>query len=315
MGGVTKAVEKIESVGQNIIDHPLPVIETIALVSVGLDPATASAAVSAANGGKVEDIAKSYAAGAVGSEVAGSVGDPGSITSGAAGGAASGATKAALTGQDVVTGAATGGVVGGGTSAAMSGIKDLTSEPVAGTGLKGNVGEGTSLAASTQPGTGLTNAIPTTGGQGVVGDPNAILPASLGQYGTAPSQQKAGDTGLTPRYTSASNTVLPESLAGYQTDYSSTTQGRPMEQSSLSPSTQAALKSVIGGSLSQLFAPSAGGQQATPTGAPDTSVTTGTTVGLTGERGAGEIEGQGTGGKRKDVWNEASLRLKDALGI
>ena len=72
---------------------------------------------------------------------------------------------------------------------------------------------------------------------------------------------------------------------------------------------------VIGGSLSQLFAPSAGGQQATPTGAPDTSVTTGTTVGLTGERGAGEIEGQGTGGKRKDVWNEASLRLKDALGI
>jgi hypothetical protein len=63
-----------------------------------------------------------------------------------------------------------------------------------------------------------------------------------------------------------------------------------------------------------LFAPSVGGQ-ATPTGAPDTSVTSGTTVGLTGERGAGEIEGQGTGGKRKDVWNEASLRLKDALGI
>jgi hypothetical protein len=40
-----------------------------------------------------------------------------------------------------------------------------------------------------------------------------------------------------------------------------------------------------------------------------------TTTGLTSARGAGEIEGQETGGKRQDVWNEASLRLKDALGV
>ena len=37
--------------------------------------------------------------------------------------------------------------------------------------------------------------------------------------------------------------------------------------------------------------------------------------GLTAERGAGEIEGTETGKKRKNVWNEASLRLKDALGL
>lgn len=43
--------------------------------------------------------------------------------------------------------------------------------------------------------------------------------------------------------------------------------------------------------------------------------TTGTTVGLTGERGAGEIEGKETGKERQNVWNEASLRLKDALGV
>jgi len=43
--------------------------------------------------------------------------------------------------------------------------------------------------------------------------------------------------------------------------------------------------------------------------------TAGTTTGLTSERGAGEIEGTGTGGKRKKVWNEASLKLKDALGV
>jgi hypothetical protein len=43
--------------------------------------------------------------------------------------------------------------------------------------------------------------------------------------------------------------------------------------------------------------------------------TAGTTTGLTAERGAGEIEGTGTGGQRKKVWNEESLKLKDALGV
>lgn len=41
----------------------------------------------------------------------------------------------------------------------------------------------------------------------------------------------------------------------------------------------------------------------------------GTTGGLTSTRGAGEIESQETGKQRRDVWNEASLRLKDALGV
>ena len=42
-----------------------------------------------------------------------------------------------------------------------------------------------------------------------------------------------------------------------------------------------------------------------------------TTLGqaLTGYRGAGEIEGKKTGKPRQDVWNEESLRLKDALGL
>ena len=42
-----------------------------------------------------------------------------------------------------------------------------------------------------------------------------------------------------------------------------------------------------------------------------------TTLGqaLTGYRGAGEIEGKKSGKPRKNVWNEESLRLKDALGL
>jgi hypothetical protein len=39
------------------------------------------------------------------------------------------------------------------------------------------------------------------------------------------------------------------------------------------------------------------------------------TTGLTSSRGAGEIEGAGTGKARKKVWNEESLKLKDALGV
>ena len=39
------------------------------------------------------------------------------------------------------------------------------------------------------------------------------------------------------------------------------------------------------------------------------------TTGLTTERGAGEIESSESGKKRQNVWNEASLRLKDALGL
>jgi hypothetical protein len=37
--------------------------------------------------------------------------------------------------------------------------------------------------------------------------------------------------------------------------------------------------------------------------------------GLTSYRGAGEIESQRTGKPRRNVWNESSLRLKDALGL
>jgi hypothetical protein len=42
--------------------------------------------------------------------------------------------------------------------------------------------------------------------------------------------------------------------------------------------------------------------------------TTGTTQGLA-PRAPGEIESEVTGKKRRNVWNEASLRLKDALGL
>jgi len=41
----------------------------------------------------------------------------------------------------------------------------------------------------------------------------------------------------------------------------------------------------------------------------------GTSGGLTSTRGAGELESKETGKPRRNVWNEESLRLKDALGV
>lgn len=72
-------------------------------------------------------------------------------------------------------------------------------------------------------------------------------------------------------------------------------------------------------SLSPLYftgvAPTAASPLAQGLGTAFGAPTTGTTVGLTGERGAGEIESKETGKERQNVWNEASLRLKDALGV
>ena len=60
------------------------------------------------------------------------------------------------------------------------------------------------------------------------------------------------------------------------------------------------------------------GKVAPKTTKPSTSALSqalGTTTGLASSRGAGEIEDPSTGKKRRNVWNEESLRLKDALGI
>ena len=60
-----------------------------------------------------------------------------------------------------------------------------------------------------------------------------------------------------------------------------------------------------------------GGKQPKAPTKPSTSVLSQAlgTTGLTAYRGAGEIEDPSTGKKRRKVWNEETLRLKDALGV
>jgi hypothetical protein len=157
MGGVKKAVEQVEAVGQNIINNPLPIIETALLTAAGVPAPLASATVTYANGGSVEDAAKSGAVSFAGQQageafapaaqkpdnidVGGGfnpstgAGDPTTAAGASAGqvpvqkagvsGAASGATRALLdkkSGSDVLTGAAVGGLAGAGGQAASESL-------------------------------------------------------------------------------------------------------------------------------------------------------------------------------------------------
>ena len=58
---VTKSVQSVGNIGQNILNNPLPFIVQTALVASGLPPAAAAAIVSAAKGGSIQDIATAYA--------------------------------------------------------------------------------------------------------------------------------------------------------------------------------------------------------------------------------------------------------------
>ena len=133
-----KLVSSANSLVDAVARNPLPIIETAVLLSLDVPPSVASAAVSAANGGKPQDIAAAYAGG----QVAGAVGPTGdSIASAASRGAIQGATASALTGKDVAKGAVSGGATGGVTSALTQGYKSLLDQSSSGGGLnvKANV--------------------------------------------------------------------------------------------------------------------------------------------------------------------------------
>ena len=72
---VNNVVKGAENTVNAIIKNPLPIIETVALIAVGVPAPVASAAVSAMNGGKIEDIATAaivaYAAPEIGKAITG----------------------------------------------------------------------------------------------------------------------------------------------------------------------------------------------------------------------------------------------------
>jgi hypothetical protein len=320
-----------------IADDPLPFIATIALTAVGVPPPLAAAAVTAARGGSMEDVAIAAGSAYVGGKVGAAAGSAASgagasasyanIAASAAG--ASSATVAANLAygksfEESLEAGVTAGALAGATTGVIETGKYALTPPETGQGIKAVPGKGTELFGDQTKvsGTGLTEKVPTGGGQGLTANTRDFLPASLRRYDTENIKVRGTEEGgLQPAYTSAADTLTPPSFdktlapdGGYREPRTVTEVPEPP----ISKTTEQLARPVISGALSELFGlgPKAPGARS----AGDSSVvaqtaTTGTTVGLTGAGGAGEIESKESGKKRSNVWNEESLRLKDALGV
>jgi hypothetical protein len=122
---VSDVGQAVESVGQtvgniaeNVAENPLPVLVSIAAQAVGIPAPLTAAAITAAQGGSIEDIAQSAAASYVGGQVAGQVSsalptDVAQVVQDIVPSAAQGATAAAITGQDPLLAALGSGIAGG----------------------------------------------------------------------------------------------------------------------------------------------------------------------------------------------------------
>jgi len=261
--------------------------------------ATISAGTVLATGGTPEQALKAGVASAAGAGVGGATAaELGAVGSAAAGGATSGGASVALAGgdaQDILKGAAKGAVISGGAAGITELAKAATTPSVdysiapksqygGEPGIKATMGEGTQLFSDTQP-----------GGLGIQAVP------SLSGYGLSQSTQYGGEPGIKGE----PSTEIPT------------------YKSSLSPEAQRAISGAAGAGLNYLLtqpvpgAPSVGADSGGGAVSPAVSgiSSSGATTGLTGARGAGEIESKQTGKPRQDVWNESSLRLKDALGV
>lgn len=322
-----------------IANDPLPFIATIALTAVGVPPPLASAAVTAARGGSMEDIVIAAGATYVGGEVgkaagasatsAGASATTAKIAASAAGASSATVTASLASGKsfdDSLKAGLTAGALSGATTGVIEYGKEALAPPETGQGIKAVPGKGTELFGdqSKVSGIGLTDKVPTGGGQGLTVDPSTVLFTS--QF--TPSTGRVRGTeegGLQPAYTSASDTLTPPSFdtsLAPSTPYKEPRTVTEIPEPPISKTTEQLARPVVSAALSELFglgprvpgAPSAGDSSGGASTVAQTA-TTGTTVGLTGAGGAGEIESKESGKKRSSVWNEESLRLKDALGV
>jgi hypothetical protein len=314
---VTQAVNTVTKTVENVVHNPLPVIETVALTSIGLPPSVASAAVSAANGGNVQQIATAAAAGYVGGQASSAAGetvalqgaDPitvkiassaaGASASATAGALASGKTlgealSAGVTaaGQGLVSSAETAGI--GAATQAVSDVLPSGSETLAEARKDVN--------AVLDP---IKQAIPGVTKKDIQTEVNPILDPIKQAL---PTVTKKDIANLTPQ--------IPSSLLKT---------GQSVGDTILKDVTGAAAKvadQTYGSDTSgQLFAPTAGTSGSTSTPAP-----TGTATQTTASPGSqalaqalnvGDLSGplfDKTGGTPKNVWNQASLRVKDETG-
>jgi hypothetical protein len=279
-----------------------------------LGAAALAGGLTAAQGGKIGDILKSAGAAGLGSAaggfVKGAAGGLGKIGAAAAGGAASGATSSALRGQDIAQGALRGGAMAGLGQGAYEGYKELTSTP------------------------GLTTS-GAGGGLKFTPSGNAYTPGQADYSLTSPSGQGEGLTFGGPPSGQGLNFDSGAFQTGLMFDQPSSSQPRYGTSQGLGRTADSLARGVIGAGLNYALAPDrttsgptrTAQQQGNSTAylgpatpsvqygrAAASPATTVATQGLGGYN-PGDVSTEATGNPRQNVWNEASLRLKDALGV
>ena len=273
--------------------------------------AGASAVKTAAAGGSEKDIVNSMTSGMVGSGVADVY-------------QSAGEDYTRSTGR-LLGAAAAGAVTGGGTGAAVSALGELGSQYNEKTGMFEKPKAATTQTTQTTPSTvetTLPTTEPTATTQSTIDAPSAT--ADLADRATSsdpnykPALSNRSSDGTLPTVTvrakRESNIFTPPTF-----DYSSTTVS-PTDVPEISadePETSKPYKPnlFIRSTVSPKSQPTASESKRNTVLTDALNIQPVVTQGLTAFRGAGEIESQQTGKPRKKVWNEESLRLKDALGV
>lgn len=349
MGGPAKAVQKVVdtvvTTAENIVKNPLPVIETVALTAIGVPAPVASAAVTAANGGSVENIAKS----AIGSYTGGAVGgEAGNIVAGAtdsnvlaniAGSAAGSAASTLVKGGnlDQAFSNAVLGAAGQSTMEAFKGDTTPTTAPETPTPTPASTPE----APAPEPTTAVaeTPVVPAPQENVIPTMPVGVLPEVTVTGTQLPSQDLAILDLITPQPQAPQAAPAPVAATLPEVKVTAEKEQEPLEVSVLPEQPPASVSEpeppktaepqaetkvateqekykpdlfIMGGVTPRVGQRTTLGQAL---GVDTGGISPLATTGLTSFRGAGEIESSETGGKRQNVWNEASLRLKDALGL
>ena len=289
-------VNAVTSTGAPVVaDYMLPYVGSTqvadALTSIG-----ASAAKTAAMGGTKDDIERNMAAALTGS----------SLTS-----ALQGVNVSRETSR--VAGAAAGGAVTGGTTGALVGAAgEYSSQQAAKDAALEKAKKGIASADTgtvSDSGQQLGDIVVTGQREPTVQDTSIISPdvSVSGKKTTTPSLAPVTVTGKREPTIQDTDITLPDvSVTGTPESDVSVQEGKsPVdEQGRYRPNLF-----IYGGTKPSTLTQTLG---TTVQNLPSASTTTGTSVGLGGR---GEIESKESGKKRQTVWNEESLRLKDALGL
>lgn len=303
----TATTNAVVSTGSQSVATQLNTVLNNPAVTNAIVSAGSSAAQTAANGGSRSDIENNLVAGLVGSGTATATGS--TAAGAAAGGAVSGGVLGALTGaasslgntpkDTTTTTTTTDTSTSTGGTGDTGGTSTTTEEGTGGTATTTTGGSGTSTTPDTTTGGGTATGTETQAGTGTTTDTSTETSTGT-ETGTSTPTGNATTNVITSSGGTESGT--PTTTTGAGTDTTSTyTPNIYIYGGSPKPNTYtyggtSTLGTTLGTTLP--FYPQSG-----------------TTSGLTSTRGAGEIEGKETGKARKNVWNEASLRLKDALGV